>query len=309
MGEDKRHFVLIHGACHGAWCWYKVASLVKSAGHQVTALDMAASGIHPTQVRELNSITQYFEPLMEFMASLASEERIILVGHSFGGVAISVAMENFPNKIAAAVFVTALMPAPDLSFVTLLHEIHVVSGGRDGVIVPIIGQTNPKHQLQIAGSEHRIQLLSPSSGCAIPEVFRLESDELDTQRIFDEGLNDHPNGSHLFGPRFLASNLYQLSPVEDLTLAMSLVRPARLYGDEERLREETKVTWDNYGTVAKVYVVCEQDKALKPDFQLSMVERNPTKDVKVIAEADHMPMFSKPQELFAHLQDIAKTYY
>ncbi|KAK7252853.1 hypothetical protein RIF29_37096 [Crotalaria pallida] len=266
MREDKRHFVLIHGACHGAWCWYKVASLVKSAGHQVTALDMAASGIHPTQVRELNSITQYFEPLMEFMASLASEERIILVGHSFGGVAISVAMENFPNKIAAAVFVTALMPAPDLSFVTLLHE-------------------------------YRQSLVSDA--------------ELDTQRIFDEGLNDHPNGNgyYIFGPQFLASNLYQLSPVEDLTLAMLLLRPGRLYGDEERLREETRVTWDNYGTVAKVYVVCEQDKVFKPDSQRSMIERNPTKDVKVIADADHMPMFSKPQELFAHLQDIAKTYY
>lgn len=90
---------------------------------------------------------------------------------------------------------------------------------------------------------------------------------------------------------------------------MSLLRPTRTYGDEELLLEETRVTRDNYQTVAKVYVMCKQDKVLKPDLQLSMIERNPPNDVKVIADADHMPMFSKPQELFSHLQDIANTYY
>ncbi|KAF1874804.1 hypothetical protein Lal_00007419 [Lupinus albus] len=262
MQKEKRHFVLVHGSCHGAWCWYKVASLLKSAGHQVTALDMAASGIHAKRVQELNSIKQYFEPLIEFLASLPQEERVILVGHSFGGVCISVAMEMFPNKIAAAVFVTAFMPAHNLSFVNLLHE-------------------------------YRRSLES----------------NLDSVTMFDEGHNAHHNGSFIFGPQFMASNLYQLSPLEDLTLALSLVRPTRIYGDEELLREETRVTRDKYGTVTKVYVVCEQDKVLKPNFQVSMIERNPTNDVKVIPDADHMPMFSKPHELFSHLQEIANTYY
>lgn len=90
---------------------------------------------------------------------------------------------------------------------------------------------------------------------------------------------------------------------------MSLLRPTRLYGDQEMLREKTRVTRDNYGSVAKVYIVCEQDKVLKQDFQLSMIERNPTNDAKVIATADHMPMFCKPQELFSYLQEIANTYY
>ena len=123
MEKDKKHFVLVHGACHGAWCWYKVAALLKSAGHQVTALDMAASGIHPKQVQELNSITEYFEPLMEFLDSLPPEERVILVGHSMGGICISVAMEMFPKKIAAGVFVSAFMPSPEQGFVTLVQEV------------------------------------------------------------------------------------------------------------------------------------------------------------------------------------------
>lgn len=39
-----KHFVLVHGLCHGAWCWYKLAPLLEAAGHRVTAVDLAASG-------------------------------------------------------------------------------------------------------------------------------------------------------------------------------------------------------------------------------------------------------------------------
>ncbi|KAK7307597.1 hypothetical protein VNO77_40800 [Canavalia gladiata] len=257
----KRHVVLVHGAGHGAWCWYKVASLLKSGGHQVTALDLAASGIHPKQAHELSSITQYIEPLMEFIECLAEEERVILVGHSMGGICISVAMETFPNKIAAAVFVSAYMPAPHLPYLTLVQQ--------------------------------------NSRGL----------DFMDIKFTFDESSDNHRNGTRIMGPQFVASKLYQLSPLEDLTLALSLLRPTRTYGDEELLREKTKVTKENYGTVAKVYIVCEQDQVFKLDFQQSMIEQNSTVEVKVIAAADHMPMFSTPQELFCCLQEIANTYY
>ncbi|XP_050291595.1 methyl jasmonate esterase 1-like isoform X2 [Quercus robur] len=122
MEKRERHFVLVHGACHGAWNWYKVVTLLKSAGHKVTALDLAASGIHPKQAHELRSLSDYLEPLMEFMASLPAEERVILVGHSFGGACNSVAMEKFPEKISVAVYATALMPGPDLNFLALNEQ-------------------------------------------------------------------------------------------------------------------------------------------------------------------------------------------
>ncbi|CAI0429525.1 unnamed protein product [Linum tenue] len=119
MEEKKQsrlhHFVLVHGACHGAWCWYKVVPLLKQAGYKVTALDLAASGIHPKQATKLGSVSDYLAPLMELMTSLTGggkEEKVILVGHSMGGVGISAAMEKFAEKVAVAVFVTAFMPAP-----------------------------------------------------------------------------------------------------------------------------------------------------------------------------------------------------
>jgi pimeloyl-ACP methyl ester carboxylesterase len=86
-------------------------------------MSMAASGIHPKQVNELNSIADYYEPLIEFLKSLPQDERVILVGHSYGGTCISMAMEFFPKKIAVSVFVTAFMHSPDLCFLTILQEV------------------------------------------------------------------------------------------------------------------------------------------------------------------------------------------
>ncbi|KAM7506975.1 hypothetical protein LguiA_017428 [Lonicera macranthoides] len=117
--SENRHFVLVHGSCHGAWCWYKLVTLLKAAGHIVTVMNLAASGINQKQVDDLKDINDYMEPLMEFMAGLPPEERIVLVGHSMGGVAVSVAMEKFSNKIAVGVFVTAFMPGPNLPMVQI----------------------------------------------------------------------------------------------------------------------------------------------------------------------------------------------
>ncbi|KAL9461463.1 hypothetical protein AB3S75_004457 [Citrus x aurantiifolia] len=110
MGERK-HFVLVHGACLGAWCWYKVVTLLKLAGHHVSAIDLGASGVNSKRLDdEIASISDYLQPLMEFMACLPQEKKVILVGHSYSGLCISLAMENFHEKISVAVFISAYMP-------------------------------------------------------------------------------------------------------------------------------------------------------------------------------------------------------
>lgn len=95
---------------------------------------------------------------------------------------------------------------------------------------------------------------------------------------------------------------------QDLTLAMSLVRPFRLYGHDALLLKEAKLTKEKYGSVRRVYIVCDQDSAMKEDFQRWMIEKNPTDEVKVIIGSDHMVMFSKPKELCSCLQEIVEKY-
>ncbi|EOA28860.1 hypothetical protein CARUB_v10025104mg [Capsella rubella] len=114
MSEEKtkqQHFVLVHGSCHGAWCWYKVKPLLEAAGHRVTAVDLAASGIDRTKsITDVSTCEQYSEPLTKLLRALPNDEKVVLVGHSFGGLSLAIAMEMFPNKISVAVFLTAFMP-------------------------------------------------------------------------------------------------------------------------------------------------------------------------------------------------------
>jgi len=113
MDEDrirKQHIILVHGTCHGAWCWYKVATLLRSAGHLVTVPDLAASGIDRRRIEEVASFADYSRPLLDIMASFPAQEKVILVGHSFGGMSTALAADKFPEKVAAAVFVAAFMP-------------------------------------------------------------------------------------------------------------------------------------------------------------------------------------------------------
>uniref|UniRef100_A0A1J3I7Z1 Methylesterase 4 n=1 Tax=Noccaea caerulescens TaxID=107243 RepID=A0A1J3I7Z1_NOCCA len=65
---------------------------------------------------------------------------------------------------------------------------------------------------------------------------------------------------------------------------------------------------EGYGSVTRIYIVCGEDLAISEDYQLWMIKNFPPKEVMEIKDADHMPMFSKPQELCALLLEIADKY-
>ena len=106
---SPRHFVLLHGAFHGGWCWAPVAEILRGAGHHVTT---------PTQtgVGERRHLMSRDITLDVFAADLINhietEELtdIVLVGHSFGGFAISAAADRIPARIRHLVYLDARIP-------------------------------------------------------------------------------------------------------------------------------------------------------------------------------------------------------
>ncbi|KAL6273808.1 hypothetical protein ACE6H2_024500 [Prunus campanulata] len=88
----------------------------------------------------------------------------------------------------------------------------------------------------------------------------------------------------------------------DLALALSSLRFFPLF------HEEIKLTKEKYGSVPRVYIVCDQDLTIGEDVQRWMIKENPPHEVKMINGSDHMPMFSKSQEFFSTLQEISDQY-
>ena len=66
----KKHYVLVHGACHGAWSWCKLKPRLESEGHKVTVLDLAASGINMKRIADVDTFSQYSEPLLQLMTTI-----------------------------------------------------------------------------------------------------------------------------------------------------------------------------------------------------------------------------------------------
>ncbi|CAN6459969.1 unnamed protein product [Victoria cruziana] len=127
--KPRHHFVLVHGACHGRWCWFKVSPLLRKAGHKVSVLDLKASGIHPAMPDEVVSVAEYSQPLLNLLDSIPADEKVVLVGHSFGGLCIALAAEKFPAKVSVAVFLSAFMPHPSVPPSDILHSYFTEMGG------------------------------------------------------------------------------------------------------------------------------------------------------------------------------------
>ena len=100
-------YVLIHGAWHGAFYWKKVIPLLERAGHIVKAPDLPGSGDDPTPTSQV-SLKSCVDRVTEIIDSVA--EPVILVGHSMGGVVITQAAEERPDKIAKLIYLAAFLP-------------------------------------------------------------------------------------------------------------------------------------------------------------------------------------------------------
>ncbi|KAJ7971084.1 Methyl esterase [Quillaja saponaria] len=125
---ETKQFVLVHGGGFGAWCWYKTISLLEEDGFKVAAVDLTGSGIHSFDTNSITSLSQYVKPLIDFLEKLPKGEKVILVGHDFGGACISYAMELLPLKIAKAVFIAAAMLTDGQS---TLHMFSQQAGSND----------------------------------------------------------------------------------------------------------------------------------------------------------------------------------
>uniref|UniRef100_M1CG12 Methylketone synthase Ia n=2 Tax=Solanum tuberosum TaxID=4113 RepID=M1CG12_SOLTU len=130
--------------------------------------------------------------------------------------------------------------------------------------------------------------------------------QLDTRITYDNGPTNPPT-TVIAGPKYLTTTIYQLSPIEDLALATTLVRPFYLYRAED-VSKEIVLSSKRYGSVRRVFIVAAENKALTKEFSELMIEKNPPDEVKEIEGSDHVTMMSKPQQLFTTLLSIANKY-
>ncbi|MEC1718847.1 alpha/beta fold hydrolase [Schinkia azotoformans] len=112
-------FVFIHGAFLGEWCWEKVTPLLQEAGHKVITFDLPSHGNDPTPPSNV-SLKDYCNAVCQRIDE--EENKVILVGHSFGGMVITQVTEYRSHKIEALVYLSALIPMNGESLMILSEK-------------------------------------------------------------------------------------------------------------------------------------------------------------------------------------------
>jgi pimeloyl-ACP methyl ester carboxylesterase len=104
-------YVLLHGAWHGGWCWRHTAAALRARGHQVLTPTQTGLG----ERRHLLSAGITLETFINDLTGLLEAEEledVVLVGHSFGGLAISGAADRMPQRIRHLVYLDAMVLQP-----------------------------------------------------------------------------------------------------------------------------------------------------------------------------------------------------
>ncbi|MDF1513714.1 MAG: alpha/beta fold hydrolase [Anaerolineae bacterium] len=117
-------FLFIPGAWHGGWCWQKLTPLLRVAGHEVYTPSLTGLGERShllTPEIDLNTHVQDILGLLLF----EDLKDVVVIGHSYGGMLIPAVVEQSPDRIIHAVFLDALVPAPNQSLFDILPDVGI----------------------------------------------------------------------------------------------------------------------------------------------------------------------------------------
>ncbi len=102
------NFVLLHGAFHGGWCWPRVAGPLRAAGHTVFTPTQTGLGERAHLLSRDITLDVFVQDLVGVLE--AEELRdAVLVGHSFGGSAISGAADRVPQRVRQLVYLDSMV--------------------------------------------------------------------------------------------------------------------------------------------------------------------------------------------------------
>ncbi len=123
----RRTYLLVHGAWHHAQHWAPTAHVLSAMGHRAVALDLPGNGLNAvvpvafltqdlaalaTEVSPVKDVTlqQQADAIVADLRRLAPQGPVVLVAHSVGGLAATMAAEAAPELVAHLVYVAAHCP-------------------------------------------------------------------------------------------------------------------------------------------------------------------------------------------------------
>lgn len=132
MKPTAKNYVLVHGAWQAPYVWDAVKSSLINEGNNVTVVELPGHGSDNT-VPSTITLNLYRDKVADALSKING--RVILVGHSLGGMIISAVAEQNPSKIEKLVYIAAYLPTSGQSLLDLALTDAGSSLGGDGILI------------------------------------------------------------------------------------------------------------------------------------------------------------------------------
>ena len=92
-------FLLVPGAWHGAWCYRRVQDLLIAKGHKVHAITLTGLADRSHLASDAVNMDTHIADVVNFV-KWEDLNNFVLVGHSYGGLVVTGAVETIGAKAA-----------------------------------------------------------------------------------------------------------------------------------------------------------------------------------------------------------------
>lgn len=117
-------FVLVHGSWHGAWCWRRVQPWLREAGFDSHAVTLTGVGERRHLLSAQITLQTHVDDVLNLIEA-EELERVVLVGHSYGGLVITqvaaTLAKRLPGVLQHLVYVDAHTPKDGESWFDLME--------------------------------------------------------------------------------------------------------------------------------------------------------------------------------------------
>lgn len=100
-------YVLVHGAWQAPYVWDVVRTDLENKGNKVIIVELPGHGSDHSLTHTL-TLDAYAGKVIDAIAQ--TDEKVILVGHSMGGMVVSQVAERIPDKLKKVVYIGAFLP-------------------------------------------------------------------------------------------------------------------------------------------------------------------------------------------------------
>jgi pimeloyl-ACP methyl ester carboxylesterase len=111
-------YVLVHGSFMGAWCWDYVADRLRLRGHKAYTPTLTGLGSLSHLLTPAVDLNTHVSDIVKLIQSEQLTD-IVLVGHSYSGMVVAGVADCMARRLAALVYVDALVPANGQSYFDL----------------------------------------------------------------------------------------------------------------------------------------------------------------------------------------------